>query len=132
RSRSGGTRCVRLPAVKRVMTKRLYLVGAVILTAGILFGYDQGVISGALRGIETDFDLGTTMVEVITSFVTLRALGGALAAGVRAARIGRRPSVRCAGVLFIVGALTEAAAPGSGVLVVGRLTVGFAVGVASV
>jgi sugar porter (SP) family MFS transporter len=114
------------------MTKRLYLVGAVILTAGILFGYDQGVISGALRGIEKDFDLGTTMVEVVTSFVTLGALVGALIAGVLADRIGRRPTLLFAGVLFIVGAVIEAAAPGSGVLVVGRLTVGLAVGVASV
>ena len=63
--------------MNRVMTKRLYLVAAVILTAGILFGYDQGVISGALRGIQSDFDLGTTMIEVITSFVTLGALVGA-------------------------------------------------------
>ena len=114
------------------MTKRLYLVGAVILTAGILFGYDQGVISGALRGIQSDFDLGTTMVEVITSFVTLGALVGALIAGVLADRIGRRPTLLFAGVLFIVGAIIEAAAPGSAVLVVGRLTVGVAVGVASV
>ncbi|MFA5885305.1 MAG: sugar porter family MFS transporter [Acidimicrobiia bacterium] len=118
--------------MNRVMTKRLYLVGAVILTAGILFGYDQGVISGALRGIEKDFDLGTTMVEVVTSFVTLGALVGALIAGVLADRIGRRPTLLFAGVLFIVGAVIEAAAPGSGVLVVGRLTVGLAVGVASV
>ncbi|MBM3659431.1 MAG: sugar porter family MFS transporter [Actinobacteria bacterium] len=114
------------------MTRRLYLVGAVILTAGILFGYDQGVISGALRGIESDFDLGTTMVEVITSFVTLGALVGALVAGVLADRIGRRPAVLIAGVLFIVGAIVEAAAPGATVLTIGRLIVGFAVGVASV
>jgi len=114
------------------MTKRLYLVGAVILTAGVLFGYDQGVISGALRGIQSDFHLGTTMVEVITSFVTLGALVGALVAGVLADRIGRRPTLLFAGLLFIAGAIIEAAAPGSGVLVVGRLTVGLAVGVASV
>ncbi len=39
------------PAASR-LTGWLYLTGGVILTAGILFGYDQGVISGALRGIE--------------------------------------------------------------------------------
>ena len=83
------------------MTKRLYLVGAVILTAGILFGYDQGVISGALRGIEKDFDLGTTMVEIITSFVTLGALVGALVAGVLADRIGRKPTVLIAGAFLL-------------------------------
>jgi len=121
-----------IPGVSRLMTKRLALVGAAILTAGILFGYDQGVISGALRGIEADFDLKTTMIEVVTSFVTLGALVGALVAGAMADRFGRRPAVLFAGVLFIAGALIEAFAPGSAVLVVGRLTVGFAVGVASV
>lgn len=114
------------------MTKWMWLVGAVIATAGILFGYDQGVISGALTGIEKDFDTSTTTIEIITSWVTLGALVGALVAGVTADRIGRRPTVLLAGVLFILGAIIEAAAPGSAVLVVGRLVVGFAVGIASV
>lgn len=114
------------------MTKWMWLVGAVIATAGILFGYDQGVISGALTGIEKDFDTSTTTIEIITSWVTLGALVGALVAGVTADRLGRRPAVLLAGVLFIVGAIVEAVAPGSAVLVVGRLIVGFAVGIASV
>ncbi len=114
------------------MTKWLVLVGAVISTAGVLFGYDQGVISGALSGIEHDFDTSTTTLEIITSWVTLGALVGALIAGVTADRFGRRTTVIAAGVLFIGGALVEAVAPGSAVLVVGRLIVGFAVGIASV
>lgn len=115
-----------------VMTRWLWLVGAVILTAGLLFGYDQGVISGALDGIERDFDLSTLMVEIITSWVTLGAMVGALVAGLLADRLGRRPTLLLAGGLFVAGALVEAAAPGSWVLVGGRLLVGFAVGVASV
>ncbi|MFT4049275.1 MAG: sugar porter family MFS transporter [Solirubrobacterales bacterium] len=114
------------------MTKWLWLVGAVITVAGVLFGYDQGVISGALSGIEKDFDTSTTTIEIITSWVTLGALVGALVAGVTSDRIGRRPTVILAGVLFIGGAIVEAVAPGSAVLVVGRLIVGFAVGIASV
>ncbi|MGB1584173.1 MAG: MFS transporter, partial [Solirubrobacterales bacterium] len=62
----------------------LWLVGAVIAVSGILFGYDQGVISGALRGIENSFKVGTTTTEIITSWVTLGALVGALVAGVTA------------------------------------------------
>lgn len=116
----------------RVMTPWLWLVGIVILTAGVLFGYDQGVISGALKGIERSFSLSTLMVEIVTSWVTLGAMVGALVAGTIADRLGRRTAVIVAAVLFVGGAIIEAAAPGTAVLVVGRLTVGFAVGVASV
>ena len=55
-------------------------VAVVTMLAGLLFGYDQGVISGALDLIKADLGLGTFSTEVITSWVTLGALGGALVA----------------------------------------------------
>jgi sugar porter (SP) family MFS transporter len=116
----------------RPLTKWIWLVGVVIAVAGVLFGYDQGVISGALRGIQADFHIGTTTTEIITSWVTLGALVGALIAGVTADKIGRKPTLLVAGGLFSAGAIVEGLAPGSGVLIVGRLIVGFAVGIASV
>jgi MFS transporter, SP family, galactose:H+ symporter len=114
------------------MTKWLWLVGVVIAVAGILFGYDQGVISGALTGIEKTFDVDDTAQEIITSWVTLGALVGALVAGTLADKIGRKPTLLFAGALFAVGAVIQAVAPDEIVLVGGRLVVGFAVGVASV
>jgi MFS transporter, SP family, galactose:H+ symporter len=114
------------------MTRTLVLVGIVIMLAGVLFGYDQGVISGALDGIKKDFHVSTFLLEVITSWVTLGAMGGALVAGGLADRVGRRTTILLASILFTIGALIEAFAPGSYVLVVGRLVVGFGVGVASV
>jgi len=120
-------------APRRRRTGRLLIgVGIVIMLAGLLFGYDQGVIAGALHGIQSEFDIGTTLVEVITSWVTLGALFGALVAGVLADKLGRRITIVTAAALFVVGAALEAFAPGPPVLVVGRLTVGFGVGVASV
>ncbi len=110
----------------------LLLVGAVIMMAGLLFGYDQGVISGALDGIQHSFGASTTMIQIITSWVTLGALVGALVAGVLADKLGRRVTILLAAVLFTFGALLEALAPGTTVLVIGRLVVGFGVGVASV
>lgn len=110
----------------------LLLVGAIIMMAGLLFGYDQGVISGALQGIENEFSVGNTVIEIITSWVTLGALFGALVAGLLADRLGRRLTIVLAAVLFTIGAALEAAAPGTFVLVIGRLVVGFGVGVASV
>ncbi len=114
------------------LSRWLWLVGAVILVAGVLFGYDQGVIAGALIGIEKEWDVSTRLTEVITSWVTLGALVGALVAGTVADRIGRRAAVMAAAVLFVAGAVVEAASPNPSVLVVGRLVVGFGVGVASV
>ena len=114
------------------MTRTLLAVGAVVMLAGVLFGYDQGVISGALDGIKRDFHVSTFLLEVITSWVTLGAMGGALVAGALADRLGRRVTIIVASLLFMLGALVEALAPGSLVLVAGRLIVGFGVGVASV
>jgi SP family galactose:H+ symporter-like MFS transporter len=102
------------------------------MLAGLLFGYDQGIIAGALSGIEADFHPSTLVIEIITSWVTLGALVGALVAGTLTDRLGRRRTILLAAVLFAAGAAIEAAAPGSTTLVIGRLVVGFGVGVASV
>jgi MFS transporter, SP family, galactose:H+ symporter len=110
----------------------MMMVAVVIMLAGLLFGYDQGVIAGALHGIQQDFDISTTVTEIITSWVTLGALFGALVAGELADRWGRRITILFAAGLFTVGAMIEAFAPGPDVLIVGRLVVGFGVGVASV
>ena len=110
----------------------LWLVGLVVMLSGLLFGYDQGVISGALNGIEKDFSVGTFLLEVITSWVTLGAMVGALAAGAVADRVGRRRTILLAALLFVAGSLIEALAPDAYVLVVGRVVIGLGVGVASV
>ncbi len=108
------------------------MVGVVIMLSGVLFGYDQGVISGALEGIQETFSVGTMLTEVITSWVTLGALFGALVAGILADRLGRRKTIPAAAALFAVGAAVESLAPTTWVLVIGRFVVGFGVGVASV
>lgn len=110
----------------------MLLVGVVIMLAGLLFGYDQGVISGALDGIQQSFSVSTFMLEVITSWVTLGAMVGALAAGTLADRFGRKLTIIGSAALFTAGAILESVAPNSNVLVVGRLIVGAGVGVASV
>ena len=110
----------------------LTVVLAAVLLAGALFGYDQGVISGALTGIQREFRLPALLVEVVTSWVTLGAMAGSLAGGELADRLGRRRALQAAGALFAGGAAIEAFAPGVAILVAGRLVVGFGVGVAAV
>lgn len=119
-------------AARRKLTPWMWGVGGVTFLAGLLFGYDQGVISGALPLLQADLDLSTLESEIVTSWVTLGALFGALVAGGTADRIGRRYTAVAAGVLFAIGALIEAAAPGAGVLTLGRVVTGLGVGFASV
>jgi sugar porter (SP) family MFS transporter len=110
----------------------MYGVAGVTFLGGLLFGYDQGVISGALPLLQADLDLSTLESEIVTSWVTLGALFGALVAGGLADRLGRRRVAVVAGVLFAAGALIEAIAPGAGVLTFGRVVTGLGVGFASV
>lgn len=120
------------PQAPRRITGWLIVILVVVLLSGGLFGYDQGVISGALSGIRARFLLSPLILEVVTSGVTLGALFGALAAGELADRIGRKSAVLIAAALFIIGALTQSLAPDTIVLVSGRLIIGAGVGVAAV
>ncbi len=108
------------------------VVLVVVLFSGGLFGYDQGVISGALHGVRQAFALSPLLVEVVTSWVTLGALFGALVSGELADRMGRKRTVLIAGAMFTLGALVQALAPDTVVLVAGRLIIGVGVGVAAV
>jgi sugar porter (SP) family MFS transporter len=120
------------PLPGEIFTPWLAVVLVVVLFAGGLFGYDQGVISGALPGIKATFSLSLFMVQVVTSQVTLGALLGSLAAGELGDRLGRKRTVLTAGALFTLGAAIQFFAPSAAVLVAGRLIIGVGVGVAAV
>jgi len=115
-------------------TIRRHVVWGAAITAlgGLLFGYDTGVISGALLFIGKDFHGLTSFdKELLTSILLIGAAIGALAAGRIADRIGRRPTVLGTAALFVVGVMLAAFAPSYGVLVGARVIIGLAVGSAS-
>lgn len=120
------------PSSGESITWWLAVVLVVVIFAGGLFGYDQGVISGALLGIKAAFSLSLVMVQVVTSWVTLGALAGSLAGGALGDWIGRRRTLLFAGGLFALGAAVQWLAPDATILVAGRFAVGVAVGVAAV
>jgi sugar porter (SP) family MFS transporter len=108
-----------------------YLIAAVAALGGLLFGYDTGVISGALLFIRQVMSLSPTMQGVVVAIALAGAAIGAATAGYLSDRNGRRLVILGAGLLFIAGAIISAVAQGVVVLVIGRFLVGLAIGVAS-
>lgn len=110
----------------------VFLVASVGALGGLLFGYDTGVISGAILFINRDFALPTQLQEFTISVVLIGCIAGAAAAGWLADRIGRRRTLLLAGVIFILGALISALTPDETILLVGRFVVGLGIGFSSV
>lgn len=109
----------------------VFTISAVSALAGLLFGYDTGVISGAILFVQEDFRLATFQEEVVVSAVLLGCLIGAAFSGRLADRFGRRSVLIQVACLFILGALGTAFATGSVWLSIGRVIVGIAIGIAS-
>jgi len=108
------------------------LVTLIAALGGLLFGFDTGVISGALLFIVPEFHLGAAAQGFVVGVVTLGALGGALLGGAAADAVGRRPTNIAGGATFILGSLVSAAAPNVATLIVGRFVIGVAIGLSSV
>jgi sugar porter (SP) family MFS transporter len=107
------------------------VLAALASLGGLLFGYDTGVISGALPFIRRDFALGAGMEGVATSAVLIGATLGAACAGFLSDQFGRKRVILAVAALFVLGALGSAVAPSLTVLLAGRVVVGAAIGVAS-
>ncbi|MGB8965565.1 MAG: sugar porter family MFS transporter, partial [Candidatus Cybelea sp.] len=108
------------------------LVASVAALGGLLFGYDTGVISGAVVFITKDFDLAPWWQAFTISVVLIGCIAGSAIAGTLADRIGRRWTLFAAGVVFFVGAIVSALAPNETVLLWGRFVVGIGIGFSSV
>ncbi|MET8811553.1 sugar porter family MFS transporter [Streptomyces sp. NPDC004549] len=111
--------------------RRIYRWAAMIAVGGFLFGYDTGVVSGALLFVTDDFHLSPTEQGTIVSVLLIGAMVGALCAGRLADAIGRRKAVALEGAVFLVGTAIAATAPAYWTLLIGRVVLGLAVGAAS-
>ena len=117
---------------KKISSRFIYFFGAF---AGILFGYDIGVMTGALPFLESDWSLEgrATAIGWITSSVMFGAIFGGVVAGQLSDRLGRRKMILISAVIFVVGSILSGIAPHDGILflIVSRMFLGLAVGAAS-
>ena len=114
------------------MRPYVLLVASVAALGGLLFGYDTGVISGAILFISKDFSLSTKLQEFTISIVLIGCIGGSAIAGTVADAIGRRLTLLAAGIIFLIGALMSAFTPDETMLLAGRFVVGIGIGFSSV
>ncbi len=99
--------------------------------AGLLFGLDIGVIAGALPFIADEFQITSHTQEWVVSSMMFGAAVGAVGSGWLSFKLGRKKSLMIGAILFVAGSLFSAAAPNVEVLILSRVLLGLAVGVAS-
>ena len=109
------------------------VVKMVFLSAigGFLFGYDTGIVSGAMVFIRDDFELDDLWQEVIISITILGAWIFSILSGSLSDYIGRKKVVIISSVIFTIGSLLMGIAPEKYTLLVGRLIVGAGIGLSS-
>lgn len=109
----------------------LLLSSTVSLLGGLMFGYEFGIISGALLQLQLDFHLGCFEQEVLVSSLLIGALLASIVGGIFIDRQGRRRAILVSNVILLCGSLLLMLARSFVCLVFGRMTVGFAISLSS-
>ncbi len=109
----------------------IYFVSGLAAIAGLLFGYDTGVISGAILFISKDFDLSPGRVGLVVSGVLLGALLGSAFCSKITDMLGRRGSLIVASIVFVLASLSEAFSQSISELIISRFFLGIAIGISS-
>lgn len=122
------------PSIDENPASRRYLRNVTLIATfgGLLFGYDTGVINGALIFLSQDLALTPLAEGMVTSSLLLGAALGALLVGRMSDRRGRRKTIIFLAAAFFAGSLASAMAPDFISLTIFRFALGVAVGGASV
>jgi sugar porter (SP) family MFS transporter len=109
----------------------LYRIALVAALAGLLFGLDLGVISGALPFIKEHLQLSMNAEGWVVSSVLFSAAFGAIMSGWMSSAWGRKNSIIISAFLFGVGSVGSALSDTVSWLVIMRIILGFSVGMAT-
>jgi sugar porter (SP) family MFS transporter len=109
----------------------IIFITSIAALAGILFGYDTGVVSGAILFIHDQYHLTPQTNGLVVSAVLFGALIGAMFSGRLADHLGRRKLLIADATIFVVGTLITALGASIETITIGRVVVGVAIGVAS-
>ena len=118
--------------VKKIPSGFIYFFGSF---GGILFGYDIGVMTGALPFLQHDWSLQNSagVAGWITSAVMFGAIFGGALAGSLSDKLGRRKMILISAIIFAIGSILSGISPHDGqyYLIIVRIFLGLAVGAAS-
>ena len=106
------------------------MTASIVALGGFLMGFDASVISGVVGFIEIEFSLTKLQLGWSVASLTLTATVAMTFAGPLSDRMGRRPVLKIAAVLFAISAVASAFAPNFVFLVIARMVGGFGVGAA--
>src|SRR3990167_1068008 len=109
----------------------VYFIGFTAALAGLLFGIDVGVISGAIEFIQKDFQINDQFVELIVSALLWGAVFGTLISGILSNKLGRKMTMLLSALIFIGGSLFCSLSTSPHMLMSARFILGIAVGLAS-
>ncbi|MFD1670634.1 sugar porter family MFS transporter [Agrilactobacillus yilanensis] len=119
------------------MEKRAKLSGYVILIScsaalgGLLFGYDTGVISGAIGFLQIKFSLSSFAVGWVTSCILIGCAIGVSIAGIISDAFGRKKALLLSAIIFALSSLGSALAGGLTTLIIWRILAGIGIGITS-
>lgn len=100
--------------------------------AGFLFGFDTVVISGAEQTIQALWHLSPGLHGIAMGAALYGTMLGALLGGWPTDRFGRKTTLLCVGLLYIISALGCAFASGIGLFITARFIGGLGIGVSTV
>ena len=116
------------PQCPKNTTFFVYLLTCFAAIGGFLFGYDTGVVSGAMILLRDEFQLSTLWQELVVSTTIGTAIIGSIVGGMLNDILGRKPNLLCASAVFTLGASVMAISKDKVVLLIGRMIVGLGVG----